>query len=244
MIPKKIHYCWLSDDEMPEQFKRYIDGWRRLMPDYEFILWDFNRFGRNTSQWVEEAFARKKYAFAADFIRCYALYHHGGIYLDSDVEVLKRFDSLLELPYFLGYENGTGGFEAAVIGAEKGAGMYADMLRHYECRSFVKANGELDTKPLPMVMRDVFLSKRTVVDINSVENFDRDDRVLNVFPDCWFSPINVIDRSRHITDQTFTIHHFSGSWLPWRERFKTKIKHIVGARLTRHYIALKKRLTH
>lgn len=242
MIPKIIHYCWLSDDEMPAAFQRYIAGWKRLMPDYEFVLWNFQRFGRNKSPWVEEAFARKKYAFAADYIRCFALYHHGGIYLDSDVEVLKSFDPLLRRPYFLGHENGSDGYEAAVIGAEPGMDIYGRMLDYYARRSFVKADGELDTRPMPNVMKEIFLQSRIERDIDSIEAFNLSNDVLNVFPSSWFSPINLIDRSVCITADTYCIHHFSGSWLPWSERFKTRVKRVVGAAFTRRYIALKRLL--
>lgn len=82
MIPKIIHYCWLSNDPLPSNFIKYLNGWKQLMPDYEFMLWNFDRFDKNSSNWVKEAFDNKKYAFAADYIRLYALYNYGGIYLD------------------------------------------------------------------------------------------------------------------------------------------------------------------
>ena len=116
-IPKIIHYCWLSENPVPEDMLRYMATWKEHLSDYEFIKWDFNRFDINSSVWVKEAFENKKYAFAADYIRFYALYHMGGIYLDSDVEVLKSFDDLLDLPYFVGAEKAQTP-EAAVIGAE------------------------------------------------------------------------------------------------------------------------------
>ena len=106
MIPKIIHYCWLSNDPIPEDLSRYMKTWKQKLPDYEFMLWDFNRFDKNNSQWVKEAFEHKKYAFAADYIRLYALYHYGGIYLDMDVEVLKTFTPFLSLRTMIGFENG------------------------------------------------------------------------------------------------------------------------------------------
>ena len=100
MISKVIHLCWLSGDPYPEKIKKCIDSWKRVLSDYEIILWDTKRFDLDSSIWVKQAFEAKKYAFAADYIRFYALYHYGGIYMDSDVEVLKSFDDLLHLPYF------------------------------------------------------------------------------------------------------------------------------------------------
>ena len=97
MIPKIIHYCWLSEDPMPQELIKCVDTWHKYLKGYRFIKWDFSIFPKGKSRWVDQAFEKRKYAFAADYIRLYALYHHGGIYLDSDVEVLKSFDAFLEL---------------------------------------------------------------------------------------------------------------------------------------------------
>lgn len=101
MIPKKIHYCWLSNDPYPEKIEKCINSWKEKLPDYEIIKWDLNRFPLEKSLWVKQAYEARKYAFAADYIRLYALATEGGIYLDSDVEVLKSFDDLLDFPYFV-----------------------------------------------------------------------------------------------------------------------------------------------
>ena len=95
MIPKIIHYCWLSDDPVPSDLQKYMRTWKEKLPDYEFMKWDFNRFDKQSSKWVAQAFDNKKYAFAADYIRLYALYNYGGIYLDMDVEVLKSYNPFL-----------------------------------------------------------------------------------------------------------------------------------------------------
>jgi len=120
MIPKIIHYCWLSDDPVPEKLQNFMKSWKKYLPDYEFMKWDFKRFPKDKCAWVSEAFDNKKYAFAADYIRIYALYNYGGIYLDMDVEVLKSFDDLLSLPYFLCYEEDGQGPEVAAFGAGGG----------------------------------------------------------------------------------------------------------------------------
>lgn len=89
MIPKVIHFCWLSCDKYPSKIRYCINSWKEKLPDYEIRLWDLSRFDIDSSVWCKEAFEMKKYAFAADYIRCYALYKEGGIYLDSDVELLR-----------------------------------------------------------------------------------------------------------------------------------------------------------
>ena len=92
MIPKRIHLCWLSGDPYPAKIGKCLASWKKHLPDYEVVLWDTKRFDLESSPWVKQAFEAKKYAFAADYIRFYALYNYGGIYLDSDVEVLRSFD--------------------------------------------------------------------------------------------------------------------------------------------------------
>ena len=140
MIPKIIHLCWLSGDPYPRKIQDCLDSWKKHLPSYEIILWDTKRFNIHEVPWVEQAFNTKKYAFAADYIRLYALYHHGGIYLDSDVEILKSLDNFLELPYFVGAET-SGTIEAAILGAEKGCDWFKCCLDYYEGRNFIREDG-------------------------------------------------------------------------------------------------------
>ncbi|MDR3128763.1 MAG: hypothetical protein LBU03_00695 [Tannerellaceae bacterium] len=103
-IPKKIHWCWLSKDPLPPRVKKCLKSWKRVMPDYEIICWDKERFDIDSVQFVKDACAARKWAFAADYIRLYAVYTEGGIYLDSDVLVFRRFDCFLNHGAFSGIE--------------------------------------------------------------------------------------------------------------------------------------------
>lgn len=197
-IPKRIHYCWLSNDPVPEDMKKYIEGWKQILPDYEFVKWDFNRFDKASSVWVGEAFDQKKYAFASDYIRIYAVYHYGGIYLDMDVEVVKAFDELLESPYMFAYERpDKSRIEAGCFGAEKNDPFLKACLEHYENRHFVKEGSLLDTLPLSRVMSDVIREKNINRKIYSWEYF-----TAKSFETGMETP----------TDNTYAIHHFAGSW--------------------------------
>ena len=109
---------------MPDKLTKCLESWKNKLPDYEIIKWDLNKISLEHNLWIKQAFERKKYAFAADYIRLYALATEGGIYLDSDVEVLKSFNDLLHLPYFICKENSPQGIEAAIIGAEKNTPWY------------------------------------------------------------------------------------------------------------------------
>ena len=161
MIPKIIHYCWLSNDSYPEDFKRCIDTWKEKLPDYEFILWNFERFDIKSSLWVKQAFENKKYVFAADYIRLYAIYNYGGIYMDMDIEVLKPFDDILDSPIMIAYENDEKtGIEAGCFGAEKGDELIEKCLSYYENRSFIKDDGSFDDLPLPKIIIN-FINKNS-----------------------------------------------------------------------------------
>ena len=132
MIPKIIHYCWLSNDPYPEEIQRCINSWKKYLPEYEFIKWNFDRFSKEKSKWVSQAFDNKKYAFAADFIRLYAVYNYGGIYLDTDVEVVKPFDEFLNCQTMISWQDGNNGLEVAAFGAAKGEQWLQDCLSYYK----------------------------------------------------------------------------------------------------------------
>ena len=215
MIPKIIHLCWLSGDAYPQKIQKCLDSWKRFLPDYEIVLWDTNRFDLSSSNWVKQAFENKKYAFAADYIRFYALYHFGGIYLDSDVEVIKCFDDLLDLPYFIGAEKAQTP-EAAVIGAEKGCDWIKQCLDYYDNRSFIKDDGSLDIRKLPEIMVEQISKKKplrvlSLKDSVNIRNLDMQKEVLE-FNDAFFSPKLFDSREVEITPYTYAIHHYQNSW--------------------------------
>lgn len=214
----------MSGDPFPSDIQKCIDSWKRILPDYEIWLWDTKRFDLSTSVWVTEAYNKKKYAFCADYIRMYALFNYGGVYLDSDVEVLRSFNDLLTLPYFIGYESKQY-FEAAVIGAEKGNPFIGDVLAYYKDRHFVKENGSLDIQIMPEVMMNVTNSKWKRVLINEISDFINDPTIINVFPYDWFSPIDSTGKRYvlRVSKNTYCIHHFASAWVDWRVKLLVKI---------------------
>lgn len=204
------------------------------------MLWDTNRFDLNSSVWVKQAFENKKYAFAADYIRFYALYHHGGIYLDSDVEVIKSFDDLLDLPYFIGAEK-AGTPEAAIMGAERGCDWIKQCLDYYDHRSFVKEDGSLDIRKLPEIMDEQILKLKPlrVLSINEskrIRTFDFSKEVL-IFNDAYFSPKVFDSREVEITPYTYAIHHYQNSWFSSEAivyyRSRALLVRIFGQRIVR-----------
>lgn len=218
MIPKKIHYCWLSDDEMPEKLKQCIDSWRRILPDYEIVKWDLKRFPLDKSIWVKQAFECKKYAFAADYIRLYALFTEGGIYLDSDVEVIKSYNDLLNLPYFICEENSPEGIEAATIGADLGCEWIKSCFEQYEGREFINEDGSMNTKVLPVVLESIIRKGYELVKVEKPSSIVIDDKRVFILPYDYFSPKNYTTKKIKLTEHTYSIHHFAGSWQPaWKK---------------------------
>lgn len=215
MIPKIIHLCWLSGDSYPPKIAKCLESWKKFLPDYEVMLWDTKRFNLDSSVWVRQAFENRKYAFAADYIRFYALFHYGGIYLDSDVEVLKDFDEFLDLPYFVGAEKAQTP-EAAVIGAEKGCDWVKQCLDYYQDRSFVKEDGSLDIRKLPEIMVEQIQKLKPVRVLSleeslNIRKMDMQSEVLE-FNDAFFSPKVFDSREVEITPYTYAIHHYQNSW--------------------------------
>ncbi len=227
MIPKIIHYCWLSGDEFPSLIAKCIATWKEKLPDYEFMLWDTERFPLESNDWVRQAFETKKYAFAADYIRLHAVHTYGGIYLDTDIEVIKSFNPLLHLPYFIGSEGG-GIIEAGVFGAEKGSKWIHDCLGHYKERSFIKKDDSHDTLTLPRIMMDRIQQNHTIIEVEDPDieelTYNTSDQQLFMFPEDFFCAKNQGTGVIEKTTRTFSIHHFAMSWLPKKTTFLPNLK--------------------
>lgn len=241
MIPKRIHLCWLSGDPYPPKIRRCLDSWKRRLPDYEVVLWDRNLFDIESVPWVKQAFEAKKYAFAADYIRLYALYNYGGIYLDSDVEVLRSFDPLLSLPYFAGVET-AGTIEAAVLGVEAGCDWIKSCLDYYEGRQFLRSDGSCDIRMLPEIMNETITRLkpiRTVGGSDALAQLHALDlqQAVYVLPAEYFSPKVFDSREVQLTPQTFAIHHYQNSWFShkafWYYRTRTVLIRIFGFKFIR-----------
>lgn len=222
MIPKIIHYCWLSGDPYPNDIQKYMATWKEKLPDYEFILWDTNKFDLSTSAWCQQAFDAKKYAFAADYIRLYAVYHHGGIYLDCDIEVLRSFNDTLDNEIMMAYEQ-TNDFiiEAGCFGAIKNHPFVKHCLDYYAEREFFdkKTNG-YDTKILPLIMQELMN-----------ESFSQKEIIK--FPATTFTSKSATDGLIYINKNSYAIHHFKSHYLHKDYRslreVAWKVRQIFGA---------------
>jgi len=160
MIPKTIHYCWLSDDPFPKEIQECLESWKKNLPDFTFKKWDTTRFDIDSVAYVSEAFGERKWAFASDYIRLFALYTEGGIYLDIDVFVIKRFDDFLRHRFFSAIEcypglNDELQIQAAVMGSEKGHPFVRDCMSYYENSSFINTDGTYNELISPILYSKV-----------------------------------------------------------------------------------------
>lgn len=204
MISKKIHYCWFGQSEMPKDVLKMLETWQLQMPDYEMILWHEQTFDIESVAYVFEAYQAKKYAYVSDYVRLHALYHHGGLYFDTDVEVLKSFDDLLNNQAFIGYEGnkllGTG-----VLGAESTHPWIGRLLGAYEHKSFVQSDGTHD-----LTLNSVLISKIMVDEYgwNPKEGHQMLKAGVHVYPANYLSAKDCVTGEIFADEQTYSIHHF------------------------------------
>ncbi len=205
-IPKIIHYCWLSGEPFPEDIQKCIDSWKKYMPDYQFKLWDKQAFDCDSLPYTKQALEKKKYAFVSDYIRLYALYTEGGIYLDSDIEVFKSFDELLDNKAFTGMESGRR-IGAWLFASEKGNPLFKKLLEYYETRNFLNEKGEMD-----LTLNEVPTTKIFIEEGLQAENKLQYLENITVYPEEYFCPLNPWTGETKITENTYAMHLFKGAW--------------------------------
>lgn len=247
MIPKVIHYCWLSGDPYPAKIRRCMKTWKKLMPDYEIKLWSEDNFDlKGAPRYVQEAVKQRKWAFAADYIRMFALYTEGGIYLDSDVQIIKPFDDFLQHSFFSSMEYHTTQIErdgamalinddgirlkdafvsgiqiqAAVMGAEKGCKFVADVLDWYADKSFLKDDGELATDVLaPQIYARV--AEKYGYIYKDIDQSLADG--IHIYPSEIFA-----GNKHEVTPKSYAIHYCAHSWHPSpKEKIQRWWKHLI-----------------
>lgn len=232
MIPKKIHYCWFGKGKMPELALKCIESWRVNLPDYELKEWNENSFDINSNFYVKEAYESRKFAFVTDYVRLYALYTEGGIYMDTDVEVLKNLDPFLDLPAFSGFEDNVH-IPTGIMAAEKGSVWAGWQLKYYDDRHFLLPDGTLDlTTNVEIIGR--LMGEKGFILRNGLYNFQN---IITIFPRDYFCPKSHTTGKIELTQNTYTIHHFAGSWKSTSDRLKRRIVHLIGVK-TSHRLKL------
>jgi len=226
MIPRKIHYCWFGKSPIPRSVKKYIKTWQKLLPDYELVRWSEANFDIYINAYVKEAYEAKKFAFVSDYVRLHALYTQGGIYLDTDIQMLKPMDEFLHHKSFIGFETnafvGTG-----VIGAHAKMDWIGKILDEYNQRHFLQPNGEYDLTPNPETVSNFLKRNFDLKEENVLQQLDHE---ITVYPFEVFCAKDWKTGAVSISPETVTVHHFSGSWHDASDRYKRKIKELLRLR--------------
>ncbi len=219
MIPKIIHYTWFSGEPFPEKIQKCVDSWKKFLPDYQFRLWDMDAIKDINSMFLKEALEERKWAYAADFVRLYAVYYEGGVYLDTDVLVYKSFNPLLDSQMFIGKENSVhfeGGFSAQYLsshcfGAVKGHPFVKNCLDYYQDRHFITSN--FAQLPQPLKYNFVILPY-IQAEIARLYGYDwkplsqtiqKCHHNLDIYPTAYFDPLKT-------TNDSYCKHLATGGW--------------------------------
>ena len=236
MIPRIIHYCWFGRGEMPQLAKYCIASWHKYMPDWEYKLWNEDNFDVNSVPYVKEAYAAKKFAFVTDYVRLYALYTEGGVYMDTDVEVLKSFEPLLNLSGFIGFEGSkTKPIGTGTIACERGNVWAKSQMDEYVGIHFYKNDGTYDTTTNPIRITNSMKNKGFVA--NGLYSIFDD---MHIFPTDYFCPRQTTGEL-FITENTYCDHHFMGTWNEEKREVPFLIR-LVGPGYATKLIKLKRKL--
>ncbi|CAN7295217.1 glycosyltransferase family 32 protein [Paenibacillus sp. LjRoot56] len=231
-IPKIIHYCWFGGKEKPEIVKRCLASWQLHLADYQIIEWNERNFDIYRHPYTKEAYAAGKFAFVSDYARVHALYHMGGIYLDTDVEVFRPFDDLLHHESFWGFEQANF-IATSTIGAMKGNKLIQLFLESYEQKTFIRANGGFDSLTNVAVITRLLTERGLKPD----GLFQELPNLGTFYPQTYFSPYDYINCQTFKTSITYAMHHFYKSWLPPKERRKGQLKMLLARLIGGHNIA-------
>lgn len=227
MIPKKIHYCWFGGNPIDELGQKCLASWKKYFPDYEIIEWNESNFDFNGCQYVKEAYEAKKWAFVSDYARFKILYEEGGIYFDTDVEVIKPLDDIIARGNFMGAENTVPETSSDVglnvapglgFGVAPGVNLMKEILDDYERSSFLKPDGTND-------LTTVVARTTEILKLHGLQNVNEVQTVadITIYPMEYFCPKDWQTDKINITENTYCIHHFNASWYGEKEKIDLEL---------------------
>lgn len=244
MIPKIIHYCWFGRGQKPALAEMCIASWRKYLPDYQIIEWNEDNFDVSANDYIREAYEAKKYAFVSDFARFEILYKFGGLYFDTDVEVIAPLTHIIQAGPFMGCEvpasPGQDPMKLSVaaglgLGAVPGMDLYKQVIDHYNSIHYL-VDGKAVARPLSVVEHvTAILCRNGLQNVNEVQQVAG----INIYPHDYFCPVSVVDFALRITDRTVSIHHYAASWRPKSHQRKRKLQRALGPRITNFIIKIK-----
>lgn len=230
MIPKTIHYCWFGKKPLPKSARKCIDSWKRFLPDYEIKEWNETNFDINIVPYVKEAYEMKKYAFVSDYVRFWVLYNYGGVYFDTDVEVVKDLNDIIAKGAFMGVEkNGIPGGQFPMVAPGLGIGCEARLpifkiiLDNYLNEHFVSPDNSLNLRTVVNYTSEVLISYglKATPDLQHVAG-------IWIYPQDYFCPYDYKTKEINITKNTVAIHWYDGSWISPMQKIYKWVKAYLG----------------
>jgi mannosyltransferase OCH1-like enzyme len=218
MIPQKIHYCWFGRNPLPKSVKKCVASWKKYMPDYEIMEWNEDNFDINMNAYTKMCYEQKKYAFLSDYVRLLVIEQHGGIYFDTDVEVVRSFDDLLENEAFFGFETEQYVNTGEGFGAEAHHPVVQQMIKEYE----ILLDGEHGTVGCPHLNTNALLKF-------GLKQNGRKQMIgkAMIYPVDYFNPLNSVTGKLERTENTYSIHWYSMSWMSSEQKVRSKITRVV-----------------
>lgn len=225
-IPKVIYYCWFGRNKLPSLAEKCIKSWKKYCPDYEIIQINEDNFKIEENAYAQEAYEAKKWAFVSDYARLKILYDNGGIYLDTDVEIIKPIDELLEGKGFMGFDENGVIATGLGFGCEKGNELVGELLKDYDNISFILSDGSFDLTPCP----DRNAKTLEKLGMNT-EDQNQIFMGIRMLPEDYLCPMKYYSGKKIITKNTYSIHHYSASWTSSTAKRTLFLKRIIGVKM-------------
>lgn len=243
MIPKIIHYCWFGGNPLPKSAEKCILSWKKYLPEYEIKEWNETNFDINIIPYTRDAYKSKKFAYVSDYARFWILYHYGGLYFDVDVEVIRPMDDIISTGPFMGCErNASNDNEYPSVNPGLGMAMYSkmsflkEMMDIYHRLNYDLENKNGVYKTIVQYTTEYLIAHglKQQIGVQQIEE-------ITIYPKDFFNPLDHINQLT-ITDNTRSIHHYEGTWQGWQYRFYRKFIRLMGPKIYRYYLNVRKLL--
>ncbi|MBE6689351.1 MAG: glycosyl transferase [Ruminococcaceae bacterium] len=225
-VPKVIHYCWFGKGKMPPIARKCIKSWKKYCPQYKIVCHSEENFDITENRYAKEAYEAGKWAFVSDYVRLKVLYNEGGVYLDTDVEIIKPIDELIKETGYMGFDDNGKISTGLGFACEKGNKLVGALLADYDDISFIRPDGSYDITPCPDRNTEVMV--KLGMDPN---NTDQVFMGIHLLPRDYLCPIEYYTGKKVITKNTYSIHHFCASWISKRAKRTLFVKRITGVKL-------------
>ena len=223
-IPKIIHYCWFGRGKKTKLMRKCMETWKKYFPEYDIVEWNEENFDINSNEYVREAYNNKKYAFVSDYARLYALYNFGGIYFDTDIEVIKNFDNIIKNMDIYAFEKEDVIMTGVMI-ARKESKIIKQFLKLYDNLKFLNDDGSLNL--LPNTYRLTEILKENGLVCNNKKQILKNS-LAEIYPIEYFCAYDMDNSYFMPTKNTYTIHHYDGSWTSKKEKVLKIIKRTLS----------------